>query len=76
MQKEASLVLVMSLYIVSLPMAAYLAYDRELGVIGLWTGFSLGLLPVNLAYLLIIYQIDWHSVSALLLEQRVQREAY
>lgn len=66
MQREASMSLVMSLYLMSLPMAAYLAYDHELGVIGLWMGFSLGQLPVILAYLLIIYQIDWHSVSALL----------
>ena len=54
--------LILCLYLVSLPMATWLAFDEQMGVKGLWLGFSLGNIPVIFMYVIIIFAIDWNLV--------------
>lgn len=61
-QRIASSVLILCLYLVSLPMATWLAFDEQMGVKGLWLGFSLGNIPVIFMYVIIIFAIDWNLV--------------
>ena len=67
LQKQvlASRVLLLSLYIVSLPMAYYLAIDLEVGIHGLWTGFALGQIAIIFFYAFLMMHMDWEDVFKL-----------
>ena len=58
-QRNASIILVLCLYIVSLPMAYWFAFGLNKGVQGLWWGFSIGYIPSLILYLIEISRIDW-----------------
>ena len=58
-QRNASIILVLCLYIVSLPMAYWFAFGLNKGVQGLWWGFSIGYIPSFILYLIEISRIDW-----------------
>ena len=76
-QKVASQVLLLSLYLVSLPMAFWLAVDSQVGVTGLWTGFALGQVVTIFLYGFLILHVDWHEVFRLNRERKresLQRE--
>ena len=65
----ASIVVVLCMYLVSLPMARILALDMQVGITGLWAGFACGLLPVICLYIFFIFQID----TALVVEEARMR---
>lgn len=58
-QNIASWILLLSLYGVSLPMSYFLAIKLEVGITGLWTGFSVGQAFVTTLYGIILLRTDW-----------------
>ena len=62
-QNIASWILLLSLYGISLPVAYFLAIRMEVGVTGLWTGFSAGQVFVTVLYAWILaFRTDWQEV--------------
>ena len=58
----ATRILLGCLYFVSLPTAYLLAIYFEIGVTGLWTGFSMGQITMIILYMLIVLKVDWQEV--------------
>lgn len=55
----------MSLYLVSLPTAYLLAIYLEVGIQGLWRGFSIGQLVITVIYAVILLNTDWQAVFSM-----------
>ena len=62
LQKIASITLIICLYVIALPMAFYLSNYTELGVAGLWVGYSCGQIVIFFLYALIYAHVDWRMV--------------
>ena len=73
-QKIASKILLLCLYLISLPMAFCLAVIMEVGVTGLWTGFALGQIMIIILYALMLYHTDWQAVFKLNKERKLTQE--
>ena len=69
----ASQVLLLALYLVSLPMAYWLAVDMQAGVNGLWVGFALGMAVTCLLYAFLYVHVDWQEVFRLNRERKQDR---
>ena len=62
------------LYLISLPMAFFLAVSIEVGVKGLWTGFALGQIIIIVLYVFLLHNTDWQAVFKLNRERKLAQE--
>lgn len=46
-------------WVVGIPVGAYLGFERDMGVTGLWCGLSVGLFGACVAYFFVMRGIDW-----------------
>jgi len=46
-----------------MPMALYFAFTSEMGVAGLWLGFTIASLALDIGFYIIIYWCDWEQLS-------------
>ena len=56
-------------YLIGLPAALWLAFGRDKGVFGLWLGFSIACVILDLGFLVIIECPNWHNLSVKIQEQ-------
>ena len=50
-------------YLIGIPLALHLAFSKELGVYGLWLGFSIACIILDLGFLFIIECPDWNRIA-------------
>ena len=50
-------------YIIGLPLALSLAFTHEMGVYGLWLGFSVACIVLDIGLAVIIECCDWEKVA-------------
>ena len=50
-------------YLIGLPTALTLAFKRDLGVYGLWLGFSIACIILDVGFAFIIECPDWYKIS-------------
>ena len=50
-------------WIVGLPCALWLGFHKQLGVFGLWLGFSIACIVLDLGFLMIIECPSWTKIS-------------
>ena len=63
LQRKASLFLLISLYVVGLPLCFLLGFYYGYGVIGLELGFCIGSCITAFSFLMILYLSDWQTVA-------------
>ncbi|XP_033114064.1 multidrug and toxin extrusion protein 1-like [Anneissia japonica] len=67
-QKIGAIVGFISYYIICLPVGGYLMFKTDLGIIGLWSGITLGLMAQGSSLLIYMMKLDWdlegHKVSS------------
>ncbi|KAG7898392.1 hypothetical protein KL907_005292 [Ogataea polymorpha] len=49
-------------YVVAVPLAFVLAFQRDMELVGLWIGNGTGLLLIGLVELFVIYRVDWAKI--------------
>lgn len=50
-------------YILGMPLALVLCFKAEMGIAGLWLGFSIACIILDIGFALIISCPDWHEIS-------------
>ena len=62
--KEAIIGLVIACYVISTPISVYLCFEIGLSIKGLWQGFMIGLLLLNIYYFYLIFcKFDWIMIA-------------
>lgn len=59
MQVIASKILILCFYLISLPMAWWVAMEMGVGVTGLWPGLASGMIIIAILYAFFIWHSDW-----------------
>ena len=49
-------------YIFGMPLALYFAFSRDVGIKGLWIGFTIASLVLDIGFWVIIYCGDWNKI--------------
>ena len=65
LQLEAFFAYFISLYIIAIPLAYYLALKTDIGLFGLWIGLSIGLLLLDILLIVILIKKKWKVVIAI-----------
>ena len=63
MQEKASKMVLVAYYIIALPSGMLLAFKLQLGIIGFWFGFTLGVTFLAIYFLRILLKADWQAVA-------------
>jgi MATE family multidrug resistance protein len=63
LQEEASKMVLVAYYIIALPSGMLLAFKLQLGIIGFWFGFTLGVTFLAIYFLRILLKADWQAVA-------------
>jgi MATE family multidrug resistance protein len=51
-------------YFIGLPLALWLAFSKDMGVYGLWLGFSIACIILDIGFMMIIECPNWHKLAA------------
>ena len=52
-----------SYYVLALPLALILAFSFEYGVAGLWVGFTIGSIILDIGFFFVIKCSDWNKIA-------------
>ena len=74
LQANVALLTILCFYVVSIPMAAYLAFSKGFGIAGLWWGYISGIAILVSIVVFIVVRTDWHYI-VYESEYRLLREA-
>ena len=62
LQQKAQKFAFISFFFISLPSAYIIAIRYEFGINGLWYGFAIGLLVINISYIFLIKSANWDTI--------------
>lgn len=51
-------------YLIGLPLALWLAFSKDMGVYGLWLGFSIACIILDTGFMMIIECPNWSKIAA------------
>ena len=61
-------------YAMGMPLALYLCFKVNMGIAGLWLGFTIACCVLNAGFFVIIYQPDWQQIADTMREHIEQEE--
>jgi len=64
LQVYGSIYTLVCYYIIGLPLALYLAFSKDMGVYGLWLGFSIACIFLDIGFIVIIECANWSKIAA------------
>ena len=64
LQLRGSIYILICNYFIGLPLALWLAFNNEMGLSGLWLGFLIACLLIDIGLLIMIECADWQKISA------------
>ena len=56
-----------------MPLALWLAFSKQMGVYGLWLGFSIACIILDLGFLVIIEYPDWNRIATEM-QEKIDKE--
>ena len=73
LQAYGSIYTLICYYIIGMPLALWLAFSKQMGVYGLWLGFSIATIILDLGFLVIIEYPDWNRIASEM-QQKIDKE--
>ena len=73
LQAYGSIYTLICYYIIGMPLALWLAFSKQMGVYGLWLGFSIACIILDLGFLVIIEYPDWNRIATEM-QQKIDKE--
>ena len=73
-QANVATVYISCFYLVSIPVASYLAFVADMGILGLWFGYFLGIIIQNLILAWLSCTADWQKIADDAIERLRQAE--
>jgi MATE family multidrug resistance protein len=64
-QSYGSIYTLFCYYVLGMPLALVLCFKKEMGIAGLWLGFTIACIILDLGFFFIIRCADWHKISEL-----------
>ena len=73
LQAYGSIYTLICYYIIGMPLALWLAFSKQMGVYGLWLGFSIACIILDLGFLVIIEYPDWNRIATEM-QEKIDKE--
>jgi multidrug resistance protein, MATE family len=63
LQTYGSIYTLVCYYLIGLPLALHFAFDKKMGIRGLWLGYSIACVILDLGFAVIIIYPNWHKIA-------------
>ena len=63
LQTYGSIYTLVCYYLIGLPLALHFAFDKKMGIRGLWLGYSIACIILDLGFAVIIMYPNWHKIA-------------